>query len=61
MFATDNALAVETVYLCALNRYPSAAEKEHFVGRLSEADNRGEAIEDLLWVLLNSSELAWNH
>jgi hypothetical protein len=61
MFAKDNALAVETVYLCALNRYPSAAEKEHFVGRLGEAENRSEAIEDLFWVLLNSSELAWNH
>lgn len=61
MFARDDQHAVDTLYLCALNRYPSATEKEHFVRRLSEADNRGEAIEDIFWVLLNSSELAWNH
>ena len=61
MFAADDEAAVDTTYLCALNRYPSEAEKEHFTRRLAEADNRSEAIEDLLWVLLNSSELAWNH
>lgn len=61
MFAADDPAAVDTIYLCALNRYPSASEKEHFVRRISEAENRSEAIEDILWVLLNSSELAWNH
>lgn len=61
MFAKDDQHAVGILYLCALNRYPTAAEKEHFVRRLSEAENRDEAIEDILWVLLNSSELAWNH
>lgn len=61
MFAKDDEAAVDTIYLCALNRYPSVTEKEHFVRRLSETENRGETIEDILWVLLNSSELAWNH
>lgn len=61
MFAADDAMAVETAYLCALNRYPSEREKQHFAQRLSEADNRSEAIEDLVWVLVNSSEMAWNH
>ena len=61
MFARDNSHVVETVYLCALNRYPTPAEKQHFVARIECSDNAGEAIEDLLWVLLYSSELAWNH
>ena len=61
MFASDDELAVDALYLCTLNRYPSDDERTHFVRRLSEADKRGEAIEDLAWVLLNSSELAWNH
>lgn len=61
MFAKDDDRAVETIYLCALNRYPNAEEKTHFVKRIGEAVNRDEGIEDLLWVLLNSSELAWNH
>ncbi len=61
MFTGDDAHAVETVYLCALNRYPSEVEKAHFVQRMGEAVNRDDAIEDLFWVLLNSSELATNH
>ena len=61
MFAEDDSAAIETAYLCALNRYPSEAETCHFIERLSDSTNRGEAIEDLIWVLLNSSELAWNH
>lgn len=61
MFAADDTAAVETLYLCALNRYPSDTEREHFVARISESDNRNEALEDLVWILLNSSELAWNH
>ena len=61
MFTTDNAKAVETIYLCALNRRPSETELAHFTQRLAEADDRSEAIEDLFWVLVNSSELAWNH
>ncbi|MEM1069581.1 MAG: DUF1553 domain-containing protein, partial [Planctomycetota bacterium] len=61
MFSSDNAHVVETVYLCALNRYPTEFETELFVQRIVEADNREDAIEDLYWILLNSSELAWNH
>jgi hypothetical protein len=61
MFAADDPAAIEIAYLCALNRYPSETESCHFIERLSGATNRGEAIEDLIWVLLNSSELAWNH
>lgn len=61
MFAADDARAVETAYLCALNRYPTQTEQDHFVAKFSTPNNRGEAIEDLMWVLLNSSELAWNH
>lgn len=61
MFARDDGHIVDTVYLSALNRYPSVKEKEHFVGRIGEAVNREDAVEDLFWVLLNSSELAWNH
>ncbi|MGB7343294.1 MAG: DUF1549 domain-containing protein [Pirellulaceae bacterium] len=61
MFAKDDSLAVEVVYLCVLNRYPTDVEREHFVGRISSTKNRTHGIEDLFWVLLNSTELAWNH
>ncbi|TWU55519.1 DUF1549 domain-containing protein [Rubripirellula reticaptiva] len=61
MFAADDPSIVETVYLCVLNRYPTDEEKTHFVNRITETKKTGKAIEDMMWVLLNSSELAWNH
>ena len=61
MFAKDDTQAIETVYLAALNRLPTEAERSHFATRFAEAKNKTEAAEDLYWVLLNSTELAWNH
>ncbi|WP_345326520.1 DUF1549 domain-containing protein [Novipirellula rosea] len=60
-FAKTDAQAIETTYLAVLNRRPTPTESEHFVARLKESDDRHAGIEDLYWVLLNSTELAWNH
>ena len=46
MFARDDPQAVETLYLCVLNRYPSETEKSHFVAQLADAENRESAMED---------------
>ncbi len=61
MFAENDEGVVEALYLANLNRYPTDAEREHFTRRLAEADSRQNAIVDIVWVLLNSSEFAWNH
>ncbi|TWU15791.1 DUF1549 domain-containing protein [Allorhodopirellula heiligendammensis] len=61
MFAADDSAVVELLYLANLNRYPTASESEHFVARIAAADSRKNAIVDIVWVLLNSSEMAWNH
>ncbi len=55
--------AIETAYLTTLTRRPSAVEMEHFATRLNDAtgDSRIEVLEDLYWVLLNSTEFSWNH
>ena len=55
--------AVEAAYLACLTRRPTAAELAHFVTQIEQAagDERGKAIEDLCWSLLNSTEFAWNH
>ncbi len=61
--APDDATAVETAYLAVLTRRPTRAEAEHFVASFS-ADagrKRAELLEDLYWVLLNSTEFSWNH
>jgi len=60
MFATDDREAVETLYLSNLNRFPTSAEVDHFAKRIAEG-KREHAIEDVVWVLVNSSEFAWNH
>ena len=61
MFASDSSQIVDLLYLSALNRYPTPSEKKHFVSRLDCSDDTEKTTEDLVWVLLNSSELAWNH
>jgi len=61
MFAASDDQAVQSLYLCVVNRYPTESEQKHFVDRLRESPNRKKTREDLTWVLLNSSELAWNH
>jgi hypothetical protein len=61
--AASDEKAVEIAYLSVLSRQPTAAESEHFVARLKgqQGTARNEAMEDLFWVLLNSSEFSWNH
>jgi hypothetical protein len=61
MFAANDEKVVESLYLCVLNRYPTEIEQKHFSERLKTSDNHEKTREDLAWVLLNSSELAWNH
>jgi hypothetical protein len=60
--AQDDPKAIEVAYLAALTRPPSPEERDHFVKRLaSRQKERAAALEDLFWMLLNSTEFAWNH
>jgi hypothetical protein len=75
LFSTSDRLAIENLYLCVLNRPPDADESEAFLRRLNAGDSGGDGggaadsdrpqrlrlMEDLFWVLVNSSEFAWNH
>jgi hypothetical protein len=47
---------VKTAFLEVLARTPTPEETQRFVKFVTDAGNRGEGIEDLLWVLVNSSE-----
>jgi hypothetical protein len=49
------------LYLVALSREPTAAEREAAVKHLSVAKSRREAVEDLGWVLINSKEFLFRH
>jgi hypothetical protein len=63
MVTRDPARAVETGYLCVLSRLPTGKELEYFRDRLqaSTGKDRSRSMEDLFWVLLNSTEFSWNH
>ncbi|WP_404310243.1 DUF1549 domain-containing protein [Neorhodopirellula lusitana] len=61
MFAPNPTGVVESLYLATLNRLPTLTEQEHFTQRIEDAESRKSAIEDIVWVLFNSSEFAWNH
>ena len=61
--APDDATAVEAAYLAALTRRPTLVEAVHFRARLAETTgkSRRQAMTDLLWVLLNTTDFAYNH
>jgi Protein of unknown function (DUF1549)/Protein of unknown function (DUF1553) len=48
--------AIKMVYLKTLARKPSDREVEKFMAYMPSAHTRGEAYEDLLWAILNSTE-----
>jgi hypothetical protein len=63
MLAPSDAAAIETAYLAVLTRRPTPEEANHFTERLRETrgKRRYQALEDLFWDLLNSTEFSWNH
>lgn len=58
--ATDEA-AIEELYLATLSRRPTAAEQATAGEFLKSLPVKKEALEDLLWTLLNSPEFVMNH
>lgn len=52
----DNPKLVREAFLGVLARTPTEAETQRYASYLQSAGNRGEAIDDVLWVLVNSAE-----
>ena len=63
LFASTDEKCIETAYLCCLTRRPTSAELQAFVGDLNgkKGRERTEIVEDLIWILFNSTEFSWNH
>ena len=52
---------VSELYLSALCRFPTATELKPSVEHLKNTKDKGVAVEDLTWVVLNSTEFLFNH
>jgi hypothetical protein len=55
---------IEAAYLTVLTRRPTEEETKYFVARIQNrepGDDVQDAIEDLFWTLMNSTEFTWNH
>jgi hypothetical protein len=52
---------VDELYLATLSRFPSDAERQLMRQAFTEASDRREAAEDVLWTLLNTREFVFNH
>jgi hypothetical protein len=52
---------VETLYIRALSRKPTASESKHMLELIAGQTTDRKAYEDVLWALLNSTEFAFNH
>ena len=58
--ASDEAI-IEELYLAALCRFPTESEHGALKGMIRRRDSRREAVEDLLWAVVNSEQFLNNH
>ncbi|HJZ53469.1 MAG TPA: DUF1553 domain-containing protein, partial [Gemmataceae bacterium] len=52
---------IEELYLTAYSRRPTTAELNRITAYIDSAKDKQKAIEDVLWVILNSKEFMFNH
>ena len=57
----DDNLLVEELYLSALCRLPSPAERGKLLAFIRAKQNRAEALQDLVWAVLNLREFLFQH
>jgi len=49
------------IFLTLVSRPPTAAEKDRYVAYIQRKKGHKSAYEDIYWVLVNSTELIFNH
>ncbi len=59
----DDERAIELIFLSTFNRRPSNDERSAFVPLLRGKTNRArqQALSDIAWAMVNSTEFSWNH
>jgi hypothetical protein len=53
--------AIEELYLAAYGRFPRPEELTRSLGHVEGQANRQQALEDVLWAILNTKEFMFNH
>jgi hypothetical protein len=57
---TDSQI-IDELYLTTLTRFPSDDERKRVLQAFADSPHRREAVEDILWTLLNTKEFVFNH
>lgn len=58
----SDAEIIDEIYLAALSRLPSEEEKQKLTAYLAkEPKNRNQAVQDVVWAILNTKEFLFNH
>lgn len=52
---------IDSIYLRAYCRHPSATELDFWIDSLADSSDPSEALEDMVWAILNSREFVMNH
>ena len=52
---------LDEIFLTLLSRPPTVPERERYLDYLQRKKGAKDAYEDIYWVLLNSTELIFNH
>lgn len=52
---------IESLYLRALSRMPTADERQRLLALANEGENAQQGLEDVFWAVLNSREFLFNH
>jgi hypothetical protein len=53
---------LDDIYLSSIARFPTAEEKQRLLGYLAARKTaRPQAVQDIVWALLNTKEFEFNH
>ncbi|HUR53413.1 MAG TPA: DUF1553 domain-containing protein, partial [Gemmataceae bacterium] len=58
---TSPADIIDELYLTAVSRHPTAAEKKRALAHVEGAADKTKGVEDVLWAILNGKEFMFNH
>lgn len=57
----EPAKIIERLYLCTLSRFPTQRETQLMLQAFQHSRTRRQAVEDIMWALLNTREFVFNH